>query len=124
MSTADVPGLPVGDLSLEQFSALRLWVLAVATYVVGDVATTTAVLRLSDLHREANPVVRTVLESAGTGGFLAAKLAITLGCVWVSVRGFQARKVDELTAYGPPVLLATIGVVATLHNLRILVAIT
>lgn len=98
----------------------RLWLAATATYGVGDVVTTIAVLQFTARVDEANPLLGTAVDHLGRAGLVGLKLAVFLLCLGVSVDAAHRR--DSLLFYFPPVTLSAFGIVLTVHNLRLLAA--
>lgn len=96
----------------------RLWVVATASYGVGDVVTTIAILRFSSRVDEANPVLGAAVGHLGQAGLVGLKLSVFFCCLGVSIDAAHRR--DSLLFYFPPVALSAIGVVLTVHNLRLL----
>lgn len=100
-------------------SFVRVWLVALATYGVGDVVTTIALVWFSPAHAEANPAVELAIATFGGGGYLALKLLAFFACLGISLReGFL--EADRLFFYGPPLLLAALGAASTGYNLLIL----
>lgn len=97
----------------------RLWLLAAATYGVGDVVTSVALIWFSATVREGNPVVRLAVDLGGQAGLVTLKIAVFLVCIAVSLYASRAED-DDLLYYTPPLVLATVGTIATLHNLHLL----
>lgn len=96
----------------------RLWWLAAATYGVGDVVTTVAVLQFSPRVDEANPVLAAAVEQFGQPGLVGVKLAAFALCLGVSLDAAHRR--DALLFYLPPVALTALGLGLTAHNLWLL----
>ena len=96
----------------------RLWTIAAATYGVGDVVTTIALLEFSTTVREANVIVRTTTELFGRSGFVGLKIGVFVACILLSVDA--AKRGDRLLYYLPPVVLALFGAFTTSLNLRLL----
>jgi len=124
MATADASWLDfdggLADASLfDEVSFSRMWLLAVATYGVGDVVTTIALVYFSPLHTEANPVIRQAIMAFGGGGFLGLKLLVIYACIGISLWAGVGDE-DRLMFYAPPILLALVGLYTTVHNLGIL----
>jgi hypothetical protein len=119
MATADENWLHFEDSPFSEVSFSRVWLLAAATYGVGDVVTTIALVWFSELTTEANPVIREAIMAFGGGGFLALKLLVLYACIGISIWAGKGAN-DRLMFYGPPVLLAVVGLYTTLHNLSIL----
>ena len=106
------------ETSVDRLEFTRLWTIAAATYGVGDVVTTIALLEFSDSVREANVIVRATTELFGQPGFVALKIAVFVACILISVDGANAD--DRLLYYLPPVVLALFGAFTTSLNLRLL----
>ncbi|MEF8780703.1 MAG: hypothetical protein V5A46_08500 [Haloferacaceae archaeon] len=107
---------PIYDRRPDEF--YWLWIFATATYGVGDVVSTVALVSFVPHLSEANPVVRLAMDSLGLWGLVAAKVAAFLVMVWISYLG--ARDGDGLMYYFPPLLLAAVGTAVTAVNLRLL----
>lgn len=102
-------------------SLFLVWLVAVATYGVGDVVTTIAIVWFLPLYTEANPVIQFAVEIFGGGGFLALKLLVFYAVLGISLwAGVPER--DRLMFYGPPLVLAIVGLVVTAHNLSLMLA--
>ena len=112
----DWPGLR--ESSFEERHVAWAWLWALATYGVGDVATTVAIVWFDPRYTEANPVVRAAIEAFGGGGFLAVKLLVLYALLGLSLWG--VRDGDPLFVYGPPLGLGVVGLVATATNLALL----
>jgi len=97
----------------------RLWVVATATYGVGDIVTTIALVRYSVSVSEANALLRTVIDAFGLWGLIGLKLVAFFACLAISLAG--AGDDDPLLYYGPPTMLALVGAFTTAYNLRLLV---
>lgn len=93
----------------------QLWLVAAATYGVGDIVTTIAILFFHPGVREANPFIRIAARSFGSLGVVSLKLAVFIGFILVSV--YFARNGDKWLSYAPPVVLTVTGSVVTIHNL-------
>ncbi len=106
------------EFSVREFS--QLWWFATATYGVGDVVTSIALIWFSTTVREANPLVRTAAEVFGPSGLVGLKLVTFLVCMGVSLQAANADG-NRLLYYGPPFTLTLLGAVVTVHNLRLLV---
>ncbi|MFB6188829.1 MAG: hypothetical protein ABEI57_03000 [Halapricum sp.] len=116
---ADWLTLAQPEFDVESFSIV--WLLAVATYGVGDVVTTIAIVWFLPLYAEANPLIHFAVSLFGGGGFLAVKLLVFYGVLAISLwAGFQGR--DKLMFYGPPIVLALVGLFTTVHNLALMFA--
>jgi hypothetical protein len=118
MSTADWNPTAVRDGSVTLGPVVRIWILAVATYGVGDGLTTAALVWSAPLLREANPVVNAAIDAFGAGGLVGVKvvaLAIAFGLsVWATADD------DQFMFYLPPVVLVVVGTATTLFNLSLL----
>jgi hypothetical protein len=119
MSTADARWLTFEGAEFSESSFVRVWLLALATYGVGDVVTTVSLVWFSPRFVEANPVVAAAIGAFGGGGFLALKLLAFYACVGVSVWGGVLND-DPILFYSPPLVLAVAGAVATGTNLSLL----
>lgn len=91
------------------------WLIAVATYGVGDIVTTIAVVFFHPGIQEANPLMREAAKSLGSLGVVPLKLAVFFAFIWVSV--YFARNGDEWLSYAPPAVLTLTGSLVTVHNL-------
>jgi len=96
-----------------------LWFLSTATYGVGDVVTTIALVRYSAALAEGNALLRAVIESFGLSGLVGMKLFALFACLAISLYG--ARDADSALYYGPPAVLALVGAFTTAYNFRLLV---
>lgn len=96
----------------------QLWTVAAATYGVGDVVTTIALLWYSETVVEANVLVRLATDAFGRSGLVGLKIAVFLVCIALSVDG--ARRGDRLLYYLPPVALALVGAFTTALNIRLM----
>lgn len=118
MSTADANPTGLTDSSATVGPVVRIWILAVATYGVGDGLTTAALVWSAPLLREANPVVSAAIDAFGASGLVGLKvfaLAIAFGLsVWATTDD------DQFMFYLPPVVLAVVGTATTLVNLSLL----
>jgi hypothetical protein len=105
--------------AFSEASFVRAWLVASATYGVGDVVTTIALVWFLPAYTEANPLIVLAIETFGGGGYLAVKLLVFFGCLGISFwAGFADE--DRLFFYGPPALLAVVGAVSTGYNLWLL----
>ena len=96
-----------------------LWLLSAATYGVGDVVTTIALVRHSEAVAEGNVLLRSAIEAFGFSGLVGVKLIAFFVCLAVSLHG--ARDADSALYYGPPAMLAVVGAFITVYNLRLLI---
>ncbi|WP_459194576.1 hypothetical protein [Halosimplex sp. J119] len=99
-----------------------LWIAATVAYGVGDIVTTLAILGYGDDLgvRESNLLVQTVFDGFGRNGIVFLKYAVFFGCLAVSL--YAAEKLDWELYYAPPLILAVLGTVITIHNLRLILA--
>lgn len=119
MATAESEWFTFKGVLFSEVSFLRVWLLALAAYGVGDVVTTIAIVWFSPLYMEANPVVAGVIDLFGGSGFVALKLLVFYICLGISLWG-GARNDDPVLFYGPPITLGLFGLVATAHNLGLM----
>jgi hypothetical protein len=96
----------------------RAWAVAAATYGVGDVVTTLAIVQFVPGLVEANPLVSAAMDAYGTPGLVAVKLGVFLAAIAISVDGVRAD--DRFTCHAPPAALAVVGVGTTAYNLLLL----
>lgn len=102
-----------------EVSFVRVWMLALVTYGVGDVVTTIALVWFVPGLGEANPLVVFAVATFGGGGYLALKLLAFFASLGISLwAGFQ--EADPVFFFGPPLLLAAVGAVLTGYNLWLL----
>lgn len=119
MSSAEVNWWTFENSPFEERRFSNAWLLALATYGVGDIVTTIALLYFIPSFTEANPMVRFAIENFGGGGFLALKLLVFYACLGITIwAGLLAK--DKLMFYGPPLVLALFGAVVTLFNLSLM----
>lgn len=95
-------------------SRVHLWLVAVAFFAVGDVATT-AVGLASGRVAEAGPVVGALVDRHGVAALVALKAGTLGGCYLLY------RTVPRPHGVGVPLAMATLGVVVTGWNLAVLV---
>lgn len=107
------------DGAFSEASFVHVWLVASATYGVGDVVTTIALVWFSPVHTEANPVIVLAIAAFGGGGYLAVKLLVFFACLGISLWAGVADG-DPLFFYGPPLGLAVVGAVITGYNLWLL----
>ena len=103
----------------DQASFSWVWLWALATYGVGDVVTTIAIVWFHPMYTEANPIIREAIMAFGGGGFLGLKLLVFYVCIGVSIWG-GLQGDDQLLFYGPPLVLGVVGVITTGMNLGLL----
>lgn len=115
-SWLDLRGTPYYDRQDEFY---WLWIIATATYGVGDVVTTIALVYYHPLTTEANPVLRWAMSTFGLGGLLGVKLGIFLVFIGVSLV-LARRGYDPLLYSAPPAILAALGGYLTVFNLVVM----
>ncbi|WP_181686289.1 hypothetical protein [Halorhabdus salina] len=121
MATADPEWLHFEGSPFEEDTFRNVWLLALATYGVGDIVTTITIVYFSEIHVEANPIVNASIDAFGGGGFLAMKLLVLYTCLGISIWAGRLEN-DRLLFYGPPLLLMLVGLLITGTNLMILFA--
>ena len=94
------------------------WTAAIATYGVGDIVTTIAMVSLVPELAEGNPVLRWAIARYGLGGLAGVKLGAFVCMIWLSWLG--SKENDRLLYYFPPALLTVVGLFLTVHNTRLL----
>ncbi|WP_256290385.1 hypothetical protein [Halobellus inordinatus] len=109
---------PDGGLA-ESSNFVRLWVLALATYGVGDIVTTIAIIEHSPDLREANALVRLSVDAFGIYGLALLKYAV-FGII-LAISLVAAADGDEFFAYLPPVVLSLVGTFTMVYNVRLLI---
>jgi len=119
MATARPEWLHLDGSPFEEDSFRNAWLLALATYGVGDIVTTITIAYFSRIHVEANPIVNLSIDLFGGGGFLAMKLLVFYLCLGISIWAGRLED-DRLLFYGPPIFLALVGTVITGINLGLL----
>ncbi|MEF8801729.1 MAG: hypothetical protein V5A38_10930 [Halolamina sp.] len=112
------PWLSLDGTSVDQTEFTRLWIIAVATYGVGDVVTTVALMEFSKTVVEANGIIRAAIDAFGQPGLVSLKIAVFLMCISLSVDA--ANREDGLLYYLPPVALAVVGAFTTALNIRLM----
>jgi hypothetical protein len=110
--------LSLAETPFEEREFVRLWLVASATYGVGDVVTTIALVDFSPNVREANVVVRGAVDAFGLPGLILLKLVVFLACLVVGLAA--AREGDRFGYYFPPLFLSVVGAFTTTYNLRLL----
>ena len=104
------------DVDEEEFTLL--WLVAAATYGVGDIVTTVTIIWFSDQVVEANLLVRVLTDTFGQGGLVGLKLVAFVVSIFLSV--YAANQGDRLLYYFPPCLLSIVGTFTTAVNLQLL----
>ncbi|RJX51143.1 hypothetical protein [Halonotius pteroides] len=92
-----------------------LWVIAVATYGVGDSVSTIIAVYLVDGLGEGNPLVAVLLAEFGIRGLFGLKILVFLIAITINLYGRQRE--DWVGYYGPPAFVALLGAVLTASNL-------
>ena len=119
METVEANWLTLEHSPFDIDSFSSVWLVAAATYGVGDVVTTIAIIWFMPFFTEANPLIQFAVEIFGGGGFLALKLLVFYAVLGISLwAGVPER--DRLMFYGPPLVLAVVGAATTLHNLNLM----
>ncbi|RLM53623.1 hypothetical protein DVK02_12280 [Halobellus sp. Atlit-31R] len=95
-----------------------LWVLATATYGVGDVVTTIAIIEHSPTVSEANALVRLSVDAFGILGLVLLKYAVFGVTLAISI--VAAVDGDDFFAYLPPTVLSLVGTFTMVYNARLL----
>lgn len=93
----------------------QLWLIALATFGVGDLVTTIAFYQFTPLE-EGNPIVRAALEALGIGGFVLLKIALFLGVLLLSVGVLNVARSRFVYYFGPAVL-SIYGAFLTIWNI-------
>lgn len=117
---SDVSSHPLLSLEETPFSAeefSRLWLVAAATYGVGDVVTTIALLRVPRVS-EGNTLVLAAIDAFGQSGLVGMKILVFCLCIGISL--WSAHSEDRFGYYLPPAALAVAGAFTTAFNLRLL----
>lgn len=95
----------------------QLWLVALATYGVGDIVTTIALLRFVNRIDELNVIVETVVGLYGEAALVVLKFVVFAVAIGVSVYGDRVD--DWVLFYLPPTTLAVIGGFTTAYNIRL-----
>ncbi|WP_396613717.1 hypothetical protein ACH9L7_18720 (plasmid) [Haloferax sp. S1W] len=111
--------LTLEDTPFEGREFSLLWLIALATYGVGDIVTTITLLYFQQRFAEANAFLRASTEQFGQLGLIFPKMATFFICIGVSLYG--AQKEDSVLYYLPPIVLSVIGAFATAFNFRLFV---
>jgi hypothetical protein len=114
----DLPTLDLRETPFDEREFSRLWLLAVATYGVGDIVTTVALVWFVPRLSEGNLFLGSVVAEFGLAGLVGLKLLVFFVCIGVSL--WAAPDGDRLSYYLPPALLAVVGAFTTVYNLRLL----
>lgn len=119
MSVARARWLTLDGARFDPESFSRVWLLALATYGVGDIVTTIGLVWFSPHHVESNPIIAEAIALFGGGGFLALKLLVFYVCIGISLTALADE--DRLVFYGPPLTLTVLGLAVTAHNIALVV---
>ena len=95
-----------------------LWLIALATYGVGDIVTTIALIYFSPTVTEGNALIATVVAAYGPLGLVGLKLLAFAGCLAVAL--YAARTRERLLYYATPAIVAVAGAFATAWNVRLM----
>jgi len=107
------------SFSVDGFS--RMWLVAAATYGVGDIVTTIAIVYFMPTLTEANPAIRLAIQTFGGGGFLGLKLLVLPRLYRNQSLGRGPRRRPR-AVLRPPAVLTLFGIVVTGMNLGLLFA--
>lgn len=99
---------------------VALWLLALATYGVGDTLTTVAVIWFSDGVIELNALIRLAVDAFGFPGLVALKLLAFAGAIGISLVGIADD--DRFLYRFPAVTFSVFGGFVTTHNLWLLLS--
>jgi hypothetical protein len=117
-STSDATLFSVASSTAPTEPAFGLWTLALATYGVGDGVTTAALVWISPVHGEANPLVGAAIDAFGATGLVGLKIVGIGTCFALSLWG--STDDDQFMFYLPPVTLVLVGTATTLFNASLL----
>jgi hypothetical protein len=109
----------VRDSRFDSQHFVHLWLVALATYGVGDIVTTVTLLWFTDKVNELNAVVLFAVDAYGLAGFIALKLVAFLTAIGVSLLGAHTN--DRFLYYLPPVALSLVGGFVTTFNIRLFI---
>lgn len=117
VSVSDRDWLSLGGTPYEgrEHRFRHLWLVAAATYGVGDIVTTVAVIFFHPELNEANPLLRQAARTWGHLGIVPLKLFVFVLFIAISV--YFARNDEELLSYAPPVVLTVMGGLVTVYNI-------
>lgn len=96
-----------------------LWMIAVATYGVGDSVSTIIAVYLVEGLGEGNPLVAVLLAEFGIRGLFGLKVLVLIVAITINLYGRQRE--EWLGYYGPPAFVALLGAVLTASNLLAIV---
>lgn len=115
----DADWLTLEGVSFDKERFALVWLMALATYGVGDLVTSIALIWFSPLYVEANPLIAWAISLFGGGGFLALKLWVFYLAIGISIWAGVLCE-DRLLFYGPPIVLTIFGIVTTAFNLHLM----
>lgn len=95
---------------------VALWIIATATYGVGDIVTTIAVFYFHPVVSEANPLLRWLMSNFDLAGLVGLKLVVFVAFIAISVE-IARREMDPLLYYAPPAVMAVLGTYLTVTNI-------
>jgi hypothetical protein len=106
------------DTPFDATTFTRLWLLALATYGVGDVVTTIALIEYSPTVSEANALIRLSIDHLGLLGLVLLKYLAFGVAIGISLLG--AADADRFLYYLPPIVLSLAGAFTTIYNARLM----
>lgn len=106
------------DTPFDARTFTRLWLLALATYGVGDVVTTIALIEYSPTVSEANALIRLSIDHLGLLGLVLLKYLAFGVAIGISLLG--AADADRFLYYLPPIVLSLAGAFTTIYNARLM----
>jgi hypothetical protein len=106
------------DTPFDATTFTRLWLLALATYGVGDVVTTIALIEYSPTVSEANALIRLSIDHLGLLGLVLLKYLAFGVAIGISLLG--AADADRFLYYLPPIVLSLAGAFTTVYNARLM----
>ncbi|SDX67084.1 hypothetical protein [Halobellus clavatus] len=106
------------DTPFDARTFTRLWLLALATYGVGDVVTTIALIEYSPTVSEANALIRLSIDHLGLLGLVLLKYLAFGVAIGISLLG--AADADRFLYYLPPIVLSLAGAFTTVYNARLM----
>ena len=106
------------DTPFDARTFTRLWLFALATYGVGDVVTTIALIEYSPTVSEANALIRLSIDHLGLLGLVLLKYLAFGVAIGISLLG--AADADRFLYYLPPIVLSLAGAFTTIYNARLM----
>lgn len=103
---------------IERTEFTALWLIAVATYGVGDILTTLSLFYYSPTVSEGNALIAAVMHAHGPLGLVVLKLLAFGGCLFVAL--YAASERERLLYYATPTIVAIAGAFATAWNIRLM----